>query len=56
MKMEIRCECGKLLAKMEGEYLILQCRRCKRQYKIKVEKDAKALKSKPKDGIIEQTF
>jgi len=34
--MEIKCECGKLLARYENGKIILYCKRCKKEVKIEI--------------------
>lgn len=34
--MDIRCACHRLLAKQEGNVLILKCPRCKRETRIEI--------------------
>ena len=38
VNMDIKCECGKLLARYEKEKIILYCKRCKKEVEIEINK------------------
>ncbi|MEH0018961.1 MAG: hypothetical protein V6Z89_04870 [Desulfobacter sp.] len=33
---QVRCCCGKLLAKRDNEYVVIRCARCKRETRIRL--------------------
>ena len=36
--MDIKCDCGKLLARHEKDKIILYCKRCKKEVEIEINK------------------